>query len=73
MAHMTPEVRAAAAIVKDINLDDVIPGLYVAGETAGLYYGKYPGGTSVLRGLVFGKRAGEHAASYVSDLKKLGV
>lgn len=27
MAHMTPEVRAAAAIVKDINLDDVIPGI----------------------------------------------
>jgi tricarballylate dehydrogenase len=53
--------------------DDVIPGLYAAGETAGLYYGKYPGGTSVLRGLVFGRRAGEHAASYLSSDKKLGV
>ena len=53
--------------------DDVIPGLYAAGETAGLYYGKYPGGTSVLRGLVFGRRAGEHAVSYVSNAEKLGV
>jgi len=53
--------------------DDAIPGLYAAGETAGLYYGKYPGGTSVLRGLVFGRRAGEHAVSYVGNFKKLGV
>lgn len=42
-----------------------IPGLYAAGEMTGLYYGKYPGGTSVLRGLVFGKRAGEDAVKYV--------
>jgi tricarballylate dehydrogenase len=53
--------------------DDAIPGLYAAGETAGLYYGKYPGGTSVLRGLVFGRRAGEHAVSYVSSSNKLEV
>ncbi|MEI4771784.1 FAD-dependent oxidoreductase [Psychrobacillus sp. FJAT-51614] len=50
--------------------DDIpIPGLYAAGETAGLYYGKYPGGTSVLRGLVYGKRSGEHVVDYV-DVKK---
>ena len=53
--------------------DEVIPGLYAAGETAGLYYGKYPGGTSVLRGLVFGKRAGEHVVSYVNKSKSVGV
>ncbi|WP_223588392.1 FAD-binding protein [Neobacillus bataviensis] len=53
--------------------DDPIPGLYAIGETAGLYYGKYPGGTSVLRGIVFGRRAGEHAVSYVADSKKLEV
>jgi len=47
--------------------DDPIPGLYAAGETAGLYYGKYPGGTSVLRGLVFGRRAGAHAVDYVCE------
>ncbi|ETI68817.1 FAD-binding protein [Neobacillus vireti] len=53
--------------------DDAIPGLYAIGETAGLYYGKYPGGTSVLRGLVFGRRAGTHAVSYVTDSAKLEV
>ncbi|MDA0656607.1 MAG: FAD-binding protein, partial [Proteobacteria bacterium] len=41
---------------------EVIPGLYAAGETLGLYYGRYAGATSVLRGAVFGRRAGTHAA-----------
>lgn len=45
--------------------DVIIPGLYAAGEVAGLYYGKYTGGTSVLRGIVYGKIAGEHAVNYV--------
>lgn len=36
-----------------------ITGLYAAGETVGMYYGNYTGATSVLKGLVFGKRAGE--------------
>ncbi|TSI08992.1 FAD-binding protein [Lysinibacillus sp. BW-2-10] len=52
------------------NDNDAIPGLYAAGEMTGLYYGKYPGGTSVLRGLVFGKRAGEHAVDYVASKEK---
>ncbi len=39
----------------------VIPGLYAAGETMGLYYGAYAGATSVLRGAVFGRIAGRHA------------
>ncbi len=39
----------------------VIPGLYAAGETMGLYYGAYAGATSVLRGAVFGRIAGQHA------------
>ena len=43
----------------------VLSGLYAAGETAGIYYGRYPGATSVLRGAVFGRRAGEHAANVV--------
>ncbi len=48
-----------------LNLDGyVIPGLYAAGEVIGLYYGSYVGATSVLRGLVFGRKAGEHSASY---------
>lgn len=39
-----------------------IPGLYAVGEAAGLYYQVYTGATSVLRGAVFGRIAGEHAA-----------
>jgi tricarballylate dehydrogenase len=41
---------------------DAIPGLYAAGETVGMYYGHYTGATSVLKGLVFGRIAGTHAA-----------
>lgn len=40
-----------------------ITGLYAAGEAAGLYYQVYTGATSVMRGAVFGKIAGEHAAA----------
>ncbi len=40
-----------------------IPGLYAAGETAGLYHGAYTGATSVLRGAVFGRIAGQEAAA----------
>jgi tricarballylate dehydrogenase len=50
--------------------DAPIPGLYAAGEVTGLYHGKYTGATSVLRGLVFGRRAGRHAARYVAGLAK---
>ena len=38
-----------------------IPGLYAAGEVVGIFYNIYPGSTSVLRGLVFGRLAGESA------------
>jgi tricarballylate dehydrogenase len=38
-----------------------IPGLYAAGEVTGIYYGRYTGATSVLRGAVFGRIAGAHA------------
>ena len=38
-----------------------IPGLYAAGETLGIVYGTYFGGTSVLRAVTFGRRAGRHA------------
>ena len=53
------------------NDNQPIPGLYAAGEMTGLYYGKYPGGTSVLRGLVYGKRAGENAVEYVAQATKM--
>lgn len=39
-----------------------ISGLLAAGETVGIYHQVYTGSTSVLRGIVFGKRAGETAA-----------
>jgi tricarballylate dehydrogenase len=46
-----------------LNTDgDAMPGLYAAGETVGIYYGRYPGATSVLRGAVFGRQAGLTAA-----------
>lgn len=41
----------------------VIRGLYAAGETMGIYHNVYTGSTSVLRGLVFGRRAATHAAT----------
>jgi tricarballylate dehydrogenase len=46
-----------------------IPGLYAAGECTGLYHGKYPGGTSVLRGMVFGRLAGIDAARAVLEAR----
>ncbi|BFM16944.1 FAD-dependent tricarballylate dehydrogenase TcuA [Maricurvus nonylphenolicus] len=42
---------------------EVIPGLYAAGETVGMHYGIYTVGTSVLRGLCFGRIAGAHATN----------
>lgn len=39
-----------------------VAGLYAAGETQGIYHRVYTGSTSVLRGLVFGRLAAQHAA-----------
>ncbi len=41
---------------------DAIPGLYAAGEVAGIYYRVYTGATSVMRGAVTGRLAGGDAA-----------
>ena len=50
--------------------DKVIPGLYAAGETVGeVYYYNYPGATSVIRGAVFGRIAGKHAAERAKETK----
>ena len=46
-----------------------IPGVYAAGETMGLYFGRYTGATSVLRGAVYGRIAGAHAAAHMSHVK----
>ena len=48
----------------------VIPGLYAGGEVIGLYYGTYTGATSVLRGAVFGRAAGLHAAERLPGATK---
>jgi tricarballylate dehydrogenase len=47
----------------------VILGLYAAGETVGLFYHFYPGATSVLRGCVFGRLAGDNAAKIMQYSK----
>ncbi len=44
----------------------VMPGLYAAGEAAGLYHQVYTGATSVLRGAVFGRIAGADAAGAIA-------
>lgn len=44
-----------------------IPGLYAAGEVTGVYYHRYPGATSVIRGLVFGRMAGDRAVRHASS------
>ena len=55
------KVNPAAQV---LNTDgEAIPGLYAAGETAGLYYRTYTGSTSVMRGAVFGRIAGLDAAA----------
>jgi tricarballylate dehydrogenase len=46
-----------------------IDGLYAAGECTGLYHGKYPGGTSVLRGMIFGREAGTDAARVAASAR----
>ncbi|MFC8181732.1 FAD-binding protein [Rhodococcus sp. NPDC057297] len=42
-------------------------GLYAVGEVAGIYHHKYPGATSVLRALAFGREAGRFAAQRLSN------
>ncbi len=42
-----------------------IPGLYAAGElVGGLFYHNYPGGSGLMAGAVFGRRAGKAAAQH---------
>ena len=44
-----------------------IPGLYAAGElVGGLFYENYPGGSGLMAGAVFGRRAGVSAAGYAT-------
>jgi len=46
-------------------LERPIPGLFATGEiTGGFFYLNYPGGTGLMRGAVFGRLAGTHAARF---------
>ena len=54
------KVNTKAQVVN--NDGEVIPGLYAAGETVGIYYRYYTGATSVMRGATFGRIAGRDAA-----------
>lgn len=46
--------------------DNVIPGLFAAGNsTGGLFYNNYPGGTGLTNAAVFGKVAAETAVDYL--------
>jgi tricarballylate dehydrogenase len=47
--------------------DEPIEGLYAVGEVVGLYYFSYPGATSVLRALTYGRIAGRHSAGIRID------
>lgn len=55
---------ATDAEARVIGASGPIAGLFAAGEITGQFYGKAPGGTSVLRALVFGRIAGERALDY---------
>jgi tricarballylate dehydrogenase len=52
---------ATDAEARVLGANGIIPGLFAAGEITGQFYGKAPGGTSVLRALVFGRIAGKRA------------
>ena len=55
--------------VQDLS-DRTIPGLYAAGElVGGLFYENYPGSSGLMAGAVFGKLAGESAATYAGRMK----
>ena len=56
-------INAEAAVLD--YLERPIPGLFATGEiTGGFFYLNYPGGTGLMRGAVFGRLAGTHAARF---------
>ncbi len=56
-------INTDAAVVG--HLDRPIPGLFATGEmTGGFFYRNYPGGSGLMRGAVFGRLAGAHAARW---------
>ncbi len=60
-------VDADARVLDRVNRP--IPGLMAAGElVGGLFYHNYPGGSGLMSGTVFGRRAGYSSATYVASL-----
>ena len=52
--------------VQDLT-DRTIPGLYGAGElVGGIFYENYPGGSGLMSGSVFGRRAGRYSAEHAT-------
>jgi tricarballylate dehydrogenase len=50
-------------------LERPIPGLFATGEiTGGFFYSNYPAGAGLMRGAVFGRIAGQHAAVFARGL-----
>lgn len=47
-----------------------IPGLYASGDILGLFFHNYPAMTGQTRNLVFGRRAGRHAAAFAAASPK---
>src|SRR5579883_1144056 len=62
-------IDAATAQVQDTE-DRPLPGLYACGElVGGLFYHNYPGGSGLMSGAVFGRRAGAAAAREARSLR----
>lgn len=54
-------VNPATGAVISSTSDTEVPGLYCAGEMmGGLFYDNYPGGSGLMSGAVFGRRAGQY-------------
>ena len=59
-------VNREAAVVDAVNRP--IPGLFSTGEMlGGFFFLNYPGGAGLMRGAVFGRLAGEHAAGWARE------
>jgi tricarballylate dehydrogenase len=53
------------------HFDRPIPGLFANGEVAGgFFFGNYPGGAGLTRGAVFGRIAGQNAATFATEQSK---
>jgi succinate dehydrogenase/fumarate reductase flavoprotein subunit len=58
--------KTAGVISKET--DEVLPGLFCAGEmVGGLFYENYPGGSGLTSGAVFGRKAGINAALFAEE------